>query len=74
MSDTLQVVELVEGKHWRIINNIGERIELELDLPDATKIITEMEPEAVFHLIPGPGAKLLNVTWRRFAESRLRLV
>lgn len=74
MSEQVQIVELVENKHWRISNNLGETIEIEAVLPDGTRIVTDLAPDAVFHIIPKSGMKI-DVIYRRYSDGpRLRLV
>lgn len=74
MSDKLQTIELVEGKHWKINNNLGEPIEVDVVFPDGSKILTELAPDATLHVVPSAALKKIDVIYRRLGGSRLHLV
>ncbi|WP_460426648.1 hypothetical protein [Azotobacter armeniacus] len=66
--------QIVEGKHWRLNNDTGERIEVEIVLGNGTRIINEVVPDGVLHLIPAEGEKI-DVHYRWFDDGpRLELV
>ncbi|RSH68223.1 hypothetical protein [Stutzerimonas stutzeri] len=75
MSEQVQIVELVEGKHWRVTNDLGEPIEVDVLFPDGSKLLTELAPGATIHVIPSATLTKIDVIYRRLGEGpRLRLV